>query len=593
MFQKPILRTLLFLMIIASFVLAGCAQPAAPTAAPVEQTQAPAVVTEAPAAATEAPAAATEAPTAATEAPAAPTAAPAGKGKVATFIWTQEFDTLNPLYTNMWFSTITAQWWNCWAWDFDDKNAPVPVLVKELPSVENGGISADGKTLTLKLRGDIAWSDGTPITADDFIFTYNMWMSPKNAVSGTSPYDKIDKIEAPDPQTVVTTFKEPFAPWLGTLWHGLVPKHILQPVFDKDGTLDKAEWSRTPTVGCGPFVFKEWESGSFARFVANDKYWLGRPKLDEIFVRFVPDDASQIAALKAGDGDLGTFFAYSDMPDLEKAGVTLIKTFSGYNEGMYFLLDPKKGHPALQDVRVRQAIAYATNRDKLTKDLLLGKTAPAATMWDNTPYVDPSITPYPYDPEKAKALLDEAGWVDTGGTGVRSKDGKDLVLTYGTTTREIRQDTQAVLQQELAAVGIKVELQNFDSDIYFAGYAEGGPAATGQLDIFEYSTVTQFPDPDSYDFLCSEIPSAEKPSGTNWEGWCDPDLDALFQKQSTQVDFKERQQTFYQISKMIFDKVYFLGLWQDPDWFGISGKLLNVKLSGATPFYNIAEWDMK
>jgi peptide/nickel transport system substrate-binding protein len=586
MFHKPVVRTWIFLAITASFVLAGCAQPAAPTAAPVEPTQPAAVVTEAPAAATEAPAVVTEAPV-------EPTAAEPPARKVATFIWTQEFDTLNPLYTNMWFSTITNQWWNCWAWDFDDQNAPVPVLVTEMPSLENGGISADGKVLTMKLRDDITWSDGTPITADDFIFTYDMWLSPKNAVSGVSPYDKMEKIEAPDPQTVVITFKEPYAAWVGTLWHGIVPKHILQPVFDADGTLDKAAWSSAPTVGCGPFVFEEWESGSFARFVANENYWAGRPKLDEIFVRFVPDDASQIAALKTGDGDLGTFFAYSDMPDLEAAGVTLIQTFSGYNEGFYFLLDPNKGHPALQDLKVRQALAYATNRQKINDDLNLGKTKPAATMWDNTPYVDPSIAPYPYDPEKAKALLDEAGWVDANGDGVREKDGQDLTLTYGTTTREVRKDTQAVFQQELAEVGIKVELQNYDSDIYFAGYGEGGPAATGQLDMFEYSTVTQFPDPDTYDYLCAEIPSDEKPSGTNWEGWCDPELDALFQKQATEVDFKTRQQTFYQISKLIFDKVYWLGIWQDPDWFGISGRLLNVKLSGATPFYNIAEWDMK
>ena len=584
MFHKPLFRTLLFLLIAASFALAGCAQPAAPTAAPAEPTQPPAAPAEPTVAAAE--------PTAAPAEPTVPPAPPAEK-KVATFIWTQEFDTLNPLYTNMWFSSIPFQWWNCYAWDFDDKNVPVPVLVKEMPSIENGGISEDGKTLTLKLREDLVWSDGTPLTADDFIFTYDMTMSPKNAVSGTSPYDKLEKIEAPDAQTVVMTFTDPYAPWMGSLWHGIIPKHILQPIFDADGTLDKAEWSRGPTVGCGPFVFAEWESGSFARFVANEKYWTGRPKLDEIFVRFVPDDAAQIAALKAGDGDLGTFFAYSDMPDLEAAGVTLIKTFSGYNEGYYFLLDPEKGHPALQDVKVRQAIAYATNRQKLVDDLLLGKTAPAATMWDNTPYVDPSIAPYPYDVEKAKALLDEAGWTDSNGDGVRDKDGTDLAFTYGTTTREIRVDTQAVIQQELAEVGIKVELQNFDSDIYFAGYGEGGPAATGQLDMFEYSTVTQFPDPDSYDYLCLEIPSDESPAGTNWEGWCDPELDALFQKQTTQVDFKERQQTFYEISKLIYDKVYWLGLWQDPDWFGISGKLLNVKLSGATPFYNIAEWDMK
>ena len=102
----------------------------------------------------------------------------------------------------------------------------------------------------------------------------------------------------------------------------IIPKHILQPVFDAEGTLDTAEWNKAPTVGCGPFVFEEWQSGSFARFVANENYWLGRPKLDELFFQFVPDDASQIAALVAGDGDIGTFFAYSDVPTAEGCQVS-------------------------------------------------------------------------------------------------------------------------------------------------------------------------------------------------------------------------------------------------------------------------------
>ncbi len=332
----------------------------------------------------------------------------------------------------------------------------------------------------------------------------------------------------------------------------------------------------------------------FARFTARDDYWAGRPKIDEIFIRFVPDDASQIAALKNGDGDLGTFIAYSDIPDLEAAGVNMYKAFSGYNEGWYFMLDPKTGHPALQDPKVRQAIALAFDREALVKDLLLGKTAPAATYWDNTPYNDPSLKPWPYDPEKAKQLLDEAGWKDSNGDGVRDKNGKELVLKYGTTTREIRKDTQAVAQQQLAAVGIKVDLLNYESDTFFGGYEEGGPAATGQLDIFEYSTSpTSFPDPDTAEWLCSEIPTDEKPGGTNWTRLCDKDLDALFQKQATQVDFAERQKTFQQITKMIFDKVYWLGLWQDPDIWGVSKRLQNVKFSGATPFFNIAEWDLQ
>ena len=516
----------------------------------------------------------------------------AGPAKTATFIWTQEPDVLNPLYTNMWFSSITQQIWNCWAWDFDDQNNPHPVLVKEMPSVENGGISADGRVITLKLRDDIVWSDGKPITSEDFVFTYEMTMSPKNTVASTFPYDKLEKVEAPDPKTVVMTFKEPFAAWQATLWHGLLPAHVLRPVFEKEGTIDNAEWNRAPTVGCGPFVFKEWESGSFIRFVANKKYWLGRPKIDEIFIRIVPDDASQVAALKAGDADLGTFIAYSDIPTLEQAGVQMVKVFSGYNEGWYFYLHPEKGHPALKDVKVRQAIALAFDRFSICKDLLLGLTKPPATYWANTPWQDPTLEPWPYDPERARQLLDEAGWKDTNGDGVRDKDGVELVLTLGTTTREIRRDVQAVAQQQLAQVGIKLELANADSDIFFGSYGEGGPCATGQYDIFEYSTVTNYPDPETADWLCSEIPSDENPSGVNWQAVCDEELDSLFQLQATQVDPAERQQTFHKITRLIYEKVYWLGVWEDPDIWAVGPRLKNVRLSGATPFFNIVEWDL-
>jgi len=565
---KRIALSIFFLFTVLSLITAACApQPPAATAPPEQATEPPPA-----------------------EEPTAPP--PEAERKVATFIFTQEFDNLNPLYTNMWFSTITQQIWNCWAWAFDDKNQPLPVLITEMPSVENGGISEDGSVITLKLRDDLVWSDGEPITADDFIFTYEMTIDPNNAVSSVSPYDLIEKMEAPDPQTVVMTFTEPYAAWLGTLWKGILPEHIVKPQYEAGGTLDAAEYNVNPTVGCGPFVFDEWESGSFARFVANENYWLGRPVLDEIFVRFVPDDASQVAALKAGDGDFGTFFAYENVPELEAAGIKIIAATSGYNEGWYIYMHPEKGHPAMQDVKVRQALAYAFDRFSLNEDLNLGLTVPAATMWDLTPYVDPSIQAYPYDPEKAKQLLDEAGWVDTNGDGVRDKDGVELVLAYGTTTREVRKDTQAVAQQQLAEVGIKVDLLNYESDLFFSGYAEGGPPLIGDLDISQFSTVTEFPDPDSFDFLCINIPTDENPSGTNYNGYCDPELDALFQKQATQVDYAERQQTFYQISKLIFDKAYWIGIWQDPDLYGISSKLQNVKISGATPFFNVMEWDL-
>jgi len=590
MSKRQKLFTWLSLLVIASMLLAACGgaatqAPAEPPAA--EPTEAPAA--EQPAEApTEAPAA--EQPTE------APAEAPAEK-KVVTLIWTQEFDTLNPLYTNMWFVSTLFPIYLCQAWWFDDANAPIPNLVTEIPSGENGGISEDGRTITLKLRDDIVWSDGTPITSADFKFTYDMLMADGNAVASRSPYDLMESLETPDERTVVATFPEPYAPWLSSLFSGLagisiIPAHVLQPAFDAEGTIDTAEWNTAPTVGCGPFVFEEWESGSFARFVANENFWLGKPGLDELFFQFVPDDASMIAALVAGDGDVGTFFAYSDLPQLEEAGITIMNSFSGYNEGWYLNQHPELGNPALKDQRVRQALAYAFNRQKLVDDLLLGRTGVAATDWDNSPWVDPAIEPYPFDPDKAIALLAEAGWTDTNGDGTVDKDGVELILKYGTTNREVRQDTQAVAQQDLAAVGIGTDLQSFDSDLFFSSYQDDGPSANFSLDIIQYSDSPSFPDPDASVWRCSEIPSDDSPAGVNTSGLCDETLEALFAKQETQVDFNERQQTFFEITNYIFDQAYWIGLWQDPDLFGFSDRMLNVKVSGATPFFNVFEWDL-
>lgn len=581
MSHQPVVSRLIVFVVAISLLLSACAgatqppvstQPAAETAAPAG-TEAPTSVTQAPAQ---------------TEAP-APTE-PAER-KVLTITFGQEFDNLSPLYSDMWFVWVTWQLWNAWAWEYDETNQPFPKLVTEIPSPENGGISSDGKVITMNLRDDLRWSDGQPLTADDFIFTYQMAIDPKNTVASAYPYDKIEKIEAPDPQTVVITFADPFAPWLATLWHGILPAHVLRPVYEQDGTLDNADWLLAPTVGCGPYNFAEWESGSYARFVVNENYWGDRPIIDEVFIRFVPDDASQTAALQAGDADLGTFVPYNEVPSLQDAGLDIMTVPSGYNEGLFFLVNSEIGHPALTDVNVRKAFAMAIDRETINKDLLLGLTKVPASYWDALPfYNDPPLQNYPYDPEGAKKLLDEAGWVDANGDGVREKDGEDLVLTYGTTIREIRQDAQAVIQQQLAQVGIKVELSSYEDDVFFAGFGDG-PAASGDVDIQEWSDGPVFPDAEIYYWLCSEIPTADYPVGTNWFFICDEELDRLITLQSTQVDINERQKTISQINQLFFDKVYWIGLWQDPDVWAVSQRLQNVKISGVTPFFSLSQWD--
>jgi peptide/nickel transport system substrate-binding protein len=393
---------------------------------------------------------------------------------------------------------------------------------------------------------------------------------------------------------VVITFNQPYAPWITQVFHeGILPEHVLGPVFEAEGNIDNAEWNRAPTVVSGPFVFSEWEPAGFMQFTRNENYFNGPAKADGVFIRFVPDDASQVAALINGDGDIGAFIAYSDVPQLEEAGVEIITVNSGYNETWFFNLHPERGHPALQDVNVRRALAMAFNRQQLADDLLLGLTRPPASFWEGSPYARPDAEAIPYDAEEAARLLDEAGWVDSNGDGTRDKDGTELVLRYATTTREVRVNTQVVVQQAFQELGIGVELINHESDIFFNSYGSGGPVAIGDYDIAEWSTAPLgFPDPDDPSFLCSEIPSDDNPEGSNWSGYCNEELDALFMEQASTTDPDARVDVFHQIDQMMADEVIILGVWYDPDLWALNSRIVDARISGADPFWNAANWDV-
>jgi peptide/nickel transport system substrate-binding protein len=244
-------------------------------------------------------------------------------------------------------------------------------------------------------------------------------------------------------------------------------------------------------------------------------------------------------------------------------------------------------------VNVRRAISMAIDRNTIVRDLLNPTINPVAvTFWDATPpFADPSLKPYPFDPAQSKQLLDAAGWKDTNGDGIREKAGVKLQLRYLSNERELRKNVQAVVKQQLAQVGVDVQLQTVSSDIFWNGYKDNGPQATGAYDMAQYSNNPAFPDPEaSIDWLCKEVTSAENPEGLNWQGYCNPALDTLLDEQAKTVDRQKRIQLYYQIEKILYDDAITLEMWKDPDIWSIHSRLKNVKLSGATPFWNVTDW---
>lgn len=516
----------------------------------------------------------------------------AAQGKSVTVTWPQEPDSLNPMYTTMTYATYTNTILYAAAWDYDENYNPIPVLVKDIPSQDNGGISADGTTFTFNLKDGLVWSDGEPLTSADFKFTYDMYMSDSNTPLTRAPFDQFKGVDAPDPATVVISFDQPYAPWVGTLNFKVLPEHVLRPVFEQAGTLDGAEFNRQPTVSSGAYKLEEYQSGSFMRFSPNEKYVLGKPKIDTLIVSFITDDQAYVASLEAGDSDIGTFFPASDAQTLRDAGMDVRLIPSGYNEGLFFNVSPDRGHPALQDVNVRKALAMAFDRFSISKDLNYGVLPPGASYWEQTPYANPDLKPVPFDPEQSKQLLDAAGWVDSDGDGIRDKDGVKLEIRFAATTRRIRQDMQALAQQWFANVGVGVIIENYESNVFFNGYAEGGPMATGQFDIATWSSNPNFPDPDTVRFQCNQVPSDENPAGDNWNYFCDPELDKLFEQQRVTTDYDARVAIWHQIDKMLYDQYVWVNTWFDADLWAVSSRLQNVKLNGVTPFLNVVEWDV-
>ncbi len=584
---------LLTILIALSLILSACA-PAATEVPAVEEPAA-----EEPAAEEPAPAEPTEVPPEPTEAP------PPAEPKAVTMTFFEEPDSLSDLYSGMWFGMITYDLMQLSFWQFDDLGNVSLELAAEFPTIENGLISEDGLIITIPLRQDVVWTDGTPVTAHDKVFTYEMIMDEGNAVQSRYPYDTfVESVTALDDYTVEIVMSEPYVGWAVGFDVNFLPQHILGPVFEADGTIDNADWNRDQSVTNGPYKLKEWVAASHLILEANDDYWRGRPNLDELFIRIVPDDEAQMAAIKAGDTDIGVYLTAADQPDIEELPeVELVGGSSGYVESWFFNLiseelaaenDLEPGHVALQDKMVRRAIVMGFDRQGLIDNLFYGLYRIPAVFWYDSPYEDTSIEPWPFDPEGAMALLDEAGWTDTNGDGTRDKDGVELVIQYSTTAgNELRESTGLVFQQSMAEIGIGIEILNYSYDVIWNAYGDEGPIALGQYDITEWSDLpADFPDPNTYYWLCEEIPSADYPAGGNWYGVCIEELDDLFTQQAVTVDQDARIELFHQIQNIFHEEMFWMGVRTDPDFWSLNNRLENVRFSGIDPFWNVYEWDV-
>lgn len=485
----------------------------------------------------------------------------------------EEPDTLNPYISQMLQSVNTSNLFLSGLTTIDDKMKTAPLLAEKVPTVENGGISKDGKTITYKLRKGAKWSDGKPFTSADVAFTQGVMTNPKANVSNRAGYDKVVKVETPDENTVVFRLKSPYAPFVSTLFQwGILPKHVLANSKD----LNKDPWNRSLNPSLGPFLVKTWKQGQYIEAVRNPKYWGSRPNLDRVLVKFVSDSNAMFAQLKSGDVD---WFEYapstvaSSIAGLSNATLHKTDTLSFENYGLI-----NKPGGLLSDKKVRQAVNYAVNVAQIAKTLYPGERQAATTQHPLSWAFNASLKPYPYDPEKAKQLLDEAGWKDTNNDGVREKGGKRLFLIISTTAGQAdREQKEEIIQQDLKKVGIGSEIKNYEAATFFGAYTDGGILATGNCDIGIFTNVAGV-DPDNWGlFNGTQIPSAKNPMGQNSLRVNDPEINRLTVAGQSETDAAKRAEIYKQIDKIIMDNAYTVleRWWKNYD--GVNKRVHNAK----------------
>ena len=352
-------------------------------------------------------------------------------------------------------------------WRTDERGQFVPNLAVEVPSVKNGSISKNGLEYTFRLKKGVTWHDGTPFTSRDVKFTWDLVMNPKFGAYTRVGFDTIAGMETPDESTVRVRLKEPFAPFL-TAWGDayIVPAHILESVADPN----TAEFNTKSPIGTGPFKFASRVAGDHLVLAANSAYHGGAPPLERIIFKYIPDLTVLYTQFKTGAVDVTGLQGisaefYAEAKTLP--GVTIHLHHSPSVEYIYF----NHGKPWFKERAVRQALYHAMDKRAIIDQIYYGIPKPIEGYLPSTSWAyNADLPKHEYNPEKARQILDEAGW-KPGVDGIRAKGGVRLSFTNSTTAgNKLREQAQALLQQNWRTVGVDVQINNMPAAVIWGEY---------------------------------------------------------------------------------------------------------------------------
>ena len=496
-------------------------------------------------------------------------------------------DSLTPLLSGQAAMTDLAQFLFSGLIRFDDRGEPIPDAAIAVPSRENGGISADGKTITYHLRPNVKFSDGRPLTADDVVFTWQQVMNPRNNVPFHFPYDQAESVTAKDARTVVVRLRAPSAPFVSNFFRcgvqgAIVPKHLL------DGKLDlNRDPYNTKPVGSGPYMVEHYETNSVLEMVPNPYWFGGKPGLKRVTYRIIPSENTLLVSLRTHEIDF--YFGAPEQQYRELRGMDGIAT-SALPSSQFEMVAFNAGRPPFSDLRVRRAAAHGIDWQQLARTIYLAVDLPDwgdlyPRSWAYTPQADPT----PYDLARARALLDQAGW-KIGPDGIRVRDGKRLEVEMVTVAGVItRQNAEVVIQQQLRAIGVDVQIHNAPANMLFAPYGAGGLLANGKYDMGIYAW-TKNPDPDNSQ---TAGPEYLPPHGANYSRLADPEVGNLEQRANATYDRAQRKALYAALERRLGEVLpYHTIVWR------ANVNAWNDDLRGVRPaqavsdFWNVGAWTM-